>query len=219
MSQIEDGLKVKKLDGKQVILPGDRLHEPITNLLVLLAGLSFATSVLVDSTTHKLPNPIGRVQTRWPDYGFLLPMGNVLQNMLSNKIAPLIEIGIMADPVHLAEPMPKVKIEASFVPLTPYLMGPVFLAFFEPNIEWLNREPAHRHPTLDFGRVIRNAVAHHGKILFKNQKAESVSWRDLTYGPGDNGRRVIGTDLHMGEIIALMFDCDDVLTALGAPIG
>jgi len=60
----------------------------------------------------------------------------------------------------------------------------------------------------NFGRIVRNAFVHGGKIDFKNKRAKPVSWRNLSYSPADNGRQIIFQDLTAVEIIILMEDMD-----------
>lgn len=91
--------------------------------------------------------------------------------------------------------------------------------FFERYNEWLtaNLGDAQNWPsTLNFSRVVRNACAH-GSITFRNPGTAKVVWRDLSYRPEDNGRTVMGLDIRLGEIIALMFEAADELDAIGAP--
>jgi hypothetical protein len=61
---------------------------------------------------------------------------------------------------------------------------------------------------LNFGRVIRNGFTHGGRIAFDNPRAAPVSWRGLTYGPGDNGRPILYADLMPADIILLMEEMD-----------
>lgn len=64
-------------------------------------------------------------------------------------------------------------------------------------------------PVWNFGRIIRNALVHHGgRINFDNPRAQPVSWRSLTLGPTDNGRQVMFVDIASVEIILLMEDMD-----------
>ncbi len=92
--------------------------------------------------------------------------------------------------------------------------------FFERYNDWLNvnkGEAKNWPPTLNFARVVRNGVAH-GKINIRNPEASPVTWRGLTYSYADNGKQIIGTDLKLGEMIVLMFDANDALDAINAPI-
>ena len=60
----------------------------------------------------------------------------------------------------------------------------------------------------NFGRVVRNAFAHGGKITFKNPKASNVSWKNITYSPSDNGRQIMYKDIGHVEVIYLMDEMD-----------
>jgi hypothetical protein len=63
-------------------------------------------------------------------------------------------------------------------------------------------------PVWNFGRVIRNAFAHGGRIDFQNPKAPPVNWRTLSYSPADNGRTILFGDVTPVEVIYLMSDMD-----------
>jgi len=63
----------------------------------------------------------------------------------------------------------------------------------------------------NFGRVLRNAAGHGGRIHFRNTNAPSVAWRTLTYSPADNGRQVWLQDLAVVDTILLMADLDSAV--------
>ncbi len=69
-------------------------------------------------------------------------------------------------------------------------------------------------PRWGFGRVVRNALAHGGEIEIRDAKFAPVSWQGLTYGPAQNGLRVIGVDLHAPDLLLLMIDMDIELGAV-----
>jgi hypothetical protein len=101
-----------------------------------------------------------------------------------------------------------------------HIIAPIFLMFFERYNVWLRDhlgEPNNWPATLNFARVVRNAIAH-GKIEIRNSNAPPVTWRGLTYSYADNGKQIFGTDIKLGEIIALIFDASDALDEIDAPI-
>lgn len=63
----------------------------------------------------------------------------------------------------------------------------------------------------NFGRIVRNALSHGGRINFENPNASPVYWNLLTYMPKDNGRQIIHTDLWPGDMIYLMRDMNSYL--------
>lgn len=215
-----DSLKVELTD-KRIIKRGERLYEPVYNFLIILAALGYSTSLFVDGQTHKSKNPILKAQTRWPDYGLAIPLGGVIQSALMAAPPPEIHIGIMSNPVLLAAPLPNAKWQTPGLHATlNSATGPVFLSFFERYNDWMDityGDVVNWPPTLNFARVVRNSAAH-GAIKFRNPGTPAAFWKDLSYSHADNGKRVIGEDMKFGEVFALMFDCDDELNKLGAPI-
>lgn len=63
----------------------------------------------------------------------------------------------------------------------------------------------------DFGRVVRNAMSHGGKITIANVKAAPVQWRGLHYASTDNGLQILHTDLWPGDLFNLILDMDAAL--------
>ena len=102
------------------------------------------------------------------------------------------------------------------------IIAPIFLMFFEPYNDWLDDTYGRGSaptwpPVLNFARVLRNSIAHNG-IHFRNPEAPPVSWRTLSYGPANEGKKIIGRDMSLGDVLGLMFEADEALRALNAPI-
>jgi hypothetical protein len=98
----------------------------------------------------------------------------------------------------------------------------IFSVFAERVCDWVR----HNHdgdtknwpPNINFGRVVRNAIVHGGKINFTNPNADPVSWRGLTFSPADNGIVAVNAGLLSGgDLIVLMLEMELELNALGAP--
>lgn len=64
-------------------------------------------------------------------------------------------------------------------------------------------------PAWQFGRVVRNAMSHNGRIRIDSASAPSVSWKSLTYGRPDNGRAILHTDLWPGDLFDLLIEMDE----------
>ena len=88
-------------------------------------------------------------------------------------------------------------------------------AFFEQCREDLERkfgtEVSGWPAVWNFGRVVRNAMSHGGKVHFTNSGASPVSWKGLTYSPADNGRQILHSDLWPGDIFDLIIEMDSHL--------
>jgi hypothetical protein len=98
----------------------------------------------------------------------------------------------------------------------------IFSVFAEGVCDWVKRnhdgDTKNWSPNINFGRVVRNAIVHRGKINFTNPNADPVSWRGLTFSPADNGTVVINAGLLSGgDLILLMLEMERELNASGAP--
>lgn len=98
----------------------------------------------------------------------------------------------------------------------------IFVNFYEKHADEIRsrwgRDTKAWPDVVDFCRIVRNAVAHSGKIEFQNINYPAVRWQSLSYSPADNGRQVIGTDLLFPDIIFLMIDLSNALDRGGVPL-
>lgn len=105
-------------------------------------------------------------------------------------------------------------------PIMVRLIADAFLSYYERYVNAVKRKwgKAANWPMVwQFARVVRNTIAHNGKIYFKKEKAPSVDWRTLTYSPNDNDqkRHLLYDEITGVELILLMEDMDSVLRAEG----
>lgn len=63
----------------------------------------------------------------------------------------------------------------------------------------------------NFARVVRNAMAHGGRISILNEDEKPVTWKGLTYSYADNGRDILRTDLWPGDLFDLIQEMDAAL--------
>jgi hypothetical protein len=59
-----------------------------------------------------------------------------------------------------------------------------------------------------FGRVVRNAMAHGGRIRIDSKNATPVNWRSLSYSYKDNDRLVLHGDIWPGDLVYLLREMD-----------
>lgn len=64
----------------------------------------------------------------------------------------------------------------------------------------------------NFARVVRNAMAHGGRIHFTSPNAKTVAWRGLSYGPSENDRHILHVDLWPGDLFDLLIEMDAELS-------
>lgn len=66
-----------------------------------------------------------------------------------------------------------------------------------------------------FAWVVRNALAHGGKISWQDQHISSVTWKTKSYDRlHDNGRDIIFNDIGEGDLIVLIDELDQALTSV-----
>jgi hypothetical protein len=205
--------------GMHHISQGERLYEPINDLLIILAALTHAASLMLGGTTHRTPKPTARIGTRQFDYDFVIPLRGPLEHALHDTKPGFIDIGMTKD----RSPIPNVQAETKGLDrVGANITAPIFLTYFEPYNQWLDtyfgRDTLRTWPaSLKFGRIVRNSIAHHG-IDIRDPAAPSAGWRNLSYSYANQGARIIGTDMRLGDILGLMFEIDDDLDLLGAPV-
>jgi hypothetical protein len=99
---------------------------------------------------------------------------------------------------------------------------PVFVEFYEDHLPWLKANVSPKDtqwPSVwQFGRVVRNAVSHGGCCKIDDPKFVSVQWRGLIYGPAQNKRPILDTDLTFADMLILMFEMSDAMDDLGCPV-
>jgi hypothetical protein len=174
---------------------------------------------MIDGKTHKTTGPAARIGTSQYPHAFVFSLRGALENALLDKKPDFIEIGMTPNTDKILE---DAKLQtAGLHQCIHYFAAPVFIGFFERYNEWLKENygtnGVNWHPTLNFCRIIRNAAAH-GRVRIDNVKTAPVTWRGLSIGPADDGKSIIGSDLRLGDMIGLMFEADDELTAIGAPV-
>lgn len=69
----------------------------------------------------------------------------------------------------------------------------------------------HWPPVWNFARVIRNAMAHGGKISILHPNDPPGRWKGVHYTISDNGRDILANDLWPGDLFDLIIEMDTFL--------
>jgi hypothetical protein len=187
---------------------GDRFHEHIFDVLVFCSLLCKAAN----STEHSAvpPGSFAKVECE------LLPFEILFEAHQPADCAMIDQVpGRLSLPVRL-----KLKEHHPFrtegtASITLRMFAAIFALAYEGPLNWqreVDSNPAKWPPVLAFCRVVRNAIAHDGRVRIANAKAPPVSWRGLTYGYGDNGKALLGPGVGTGDLLILLFDLDEELT-------
>jgi hypothetical protein len=147
----------------------------------------------------------------------IVPLSGAIQFAVEDSLPDFIAIGMK----QWFGPSPQSKIQTSATEaVMMHLIAPIFIMFFERYNEWMtvNHGDAAGWPqALNFARLVRNAIAH-GSITIRNPRAAPVEWRGFSYTAADNGRKIVGQDLRIADVLYLMFEASDQLDALKAPV-
>lgn len=193
----------------EIIQSRDRCFDDVANYLITLVSLTTAAELYVtDKASRYAPNH--RVQ---------LDAKQACKRLSFYPCNLLNEVFALRWPSRLAFDEEIVTIPASAVLQLGALERPLysleqsmFVNYFErerPNIEAKFGKNTTAWPEeWNFARVVRNSIAHKNAVYFLNTSASPVSWRELTYSPADNGRRVLNGDLWAADLVYLMMDLD-----------
>lgn len=136
----------------------------------------------------------------------------ILSTLLANQWPTRIEIHEI--PINQAPPCHPITL-TGMQGVHGSMISSAFVQYFESNrsaVESKYSTNVQAWPAAwNFGRVVRNALAHKGIISIQNPNAAPISWRTLTYGPAENGRQLLYQDLTAVELILLMEDMDSLL--------
>jgi hypothetical protein len=208
------------LEGKIVTEKGKhRLHERLNTLLIVTSSIGIAAEAIKGAPVTLKPGEYVTVECAQTDKEIRLPFVGPVEAAIAGRIPDAIELDFLSKS---ASPQHVVK-TGGFAIVLASIVAPFLTDFYERHLDWLRKtcgDDPYKWPEVwNFARVVRNSVAHGGTIHFTNQNAAAVKWRDLRYGPSDNGRTVLFNDMSVGDFITLMFEMNDELDKLGAPIG
>ena len=98
----------------------------------------------------------------------------------------------------------------------------VFVNFYEAHrllIEQeYNSDPAGWPSIVNFARVIRNSCSHSGRLHFSSPSSANASWHDLTYGPGQNGLKIVAGEFSLADFVILMIEIKQQFDTDGLPV-
>jgi hypothetical protein len=195
---------------------GERLFQPLNDFIIIAAALIYACRSTTDEPVPIREGMNLELHSHNIGVSIVVPLSNAIQFALGKDLPDFIAIGMKQKPDPI--PLSKVQTPATDAVML-HLIAPIFLMFFERYNEWLtaNQGDAANWPeALNFARLVRNSIAH-GKINIRNPRALPVKWRGFSYSAADNGRKIIGPDLRVADILYLMFEADEELDRLNAP--
>jgi hypothetical protein len=206
--------------GNLEILPGERLYEPIRQLLTLNAcvGIAFITVA-----TQRVPN---LNDSFYPSKNFgvtvVVPSRGPMELAIADEKPDQIVLTFLPTVARPQEYPFENGQSRSLFPVLTMLSALVFSNYFEAHKGWIHatfsKEVSKWPDILNFARAIRNFASHSGKVYFEKSTNLPVRWRTLGYSFADNGREVIGPEIQFPDLVLLMIDVAKELDGHGAPI-
>jgi hypothetical protein len=197
--------------------PDHRLYERFNDLTLFLGSLAHATAPVVGGGIPQNPTNVIALEARQFDFDTFLYFDGRLEAAI-NRTAPE-NIRILFR-VRRSAPTYNGSVDG-FRGLIEKIISIVFANLHEEYADWIEEafgSDAYDWPQLfNFFRVVRNAIAHRGRIYFKNQNALPVKWQNLSYAPGDTGR-LLSDDLSFADLMFLMLEIGLELDNRNAPI-
>ncbi len=194
-----------------------RLFEPLLTFVTLYECVGVALAYVATGGAKLDPGGAGLAASSQFDLQVKHPHGALIRHALYGP--PVVSFPINIEPKGL----PNLPHETSaFQEIVTSVIAPVFVNYYESRAEWLVANVStdvYQWPAVwNFARVVRNAATHGYNVNWRNTKAPAVKWHHLSYSAADDGRRLIGGDLILGDLLILMFEMDSELDRLGCPI-
>jgi hypothetical protein len=197
-----------------------RLAEHIRSICLTVEALALImTDTKLDTPleARKTMQLIGRVCP-----SIMLPYPNFLSAALLDTQEPEPELALTQ------RPFPNPEIDGGTLsPINRFKMmldQPIsmqFLLYYESNVQPIKAAAKNTirwyQPTWGFGRVVRNAIVHRGQISIDDKNFAPVTWHGITYGPDQNGEKLLGSKLDPPDLIGLMIEMDIALDLIEQP--
>ena len=203
---------------RHLVRPGDRMHAPYSQFVLVADALGLAAILVLKAEVPSLGDYITMECKQFP-VTVKLPAFGPTKTVWDGRKMLNVEVCVEA-----FEPsLPGLATTSSgYREVIRNFISPVFVTFFERHVDWLEDTYGSDRKTwpmlLQFTCCIRNFIVHNdGKVDFKNPNAPAVSWHTLTYGPADQDRQVIGSEVTAADLLVLMFEVSDELDRLGCP--
>jgi hypothetical protein len=189
-----------------------RFFDELVSFLAAFGSLATALRFYAGETPAALGprQGIGFQGTHVSNLSLTYVPGAVLSEIAQNRLPTTIQ---MVEQPRTAIPPEDPSSLTSVGELSISLIGSALIRYYESVIPIVRKkfgtDSTNWPGVWNFGRVIRNALAHHGgRVNFDNPRAQPVSWKSLTFSPADNGRQIMFVDIATVEIILLMEDMD-----------
>lgn len=202
------------LAGEIVVARGKhRLIDPLNHLLVLIQSIGVAASYYSNGQVSIHHGDYIAIECNQFPLDVHLPLNGPVQAALKGQKPDQIQIKFEPTPVKSKDYTTESN---GFREILPYAISPIFISFYENARPFLaskfGTNQAKWSPIWAFAHAIRNACAHGDHLLITHHR--SVFWYHLTYDESQNGKRIVGGDLNLADMLVLLFELSDDLDRL-----
>lgn len=207
------------IPGKHRFENTHRLHGHINTLCVTLSAVAISAHYLWFGEAKFPPGKGGDLYCRRIPAVLRYPISGALEMALADRIPLSIDLEFIAlTEEHLLKPSPDVparETKDGLAGIYIFVLSPIFVQFYEDHADCLYQKFKHpdNWPEIwRFGRIVRNSIAHGGKVDIR-QKEAPASWRGLSFSAIDNGRQITSRtgDLATGDLFTLMLEMSEEL--------
>lgn len=189
------------------------LCEILHDICICMESIGGYGTMLVDGSAQFNPGDVATVESRRGHFQVRLPIYGPVKAALEGTGPDAIQIQTEQknESKRYAAYTSRLKhpVESVFVSnfLRYYIIGEVKLnKIHESDWKWGNN--------WRFAWAIRNALAHNGRIDFRNPKKNAVEWDGLRYDASNNKHPVFEQDIGPADLILLMIDMDNELRSI-----
>jgi hypothetical protein len=187
----------------------DKCFDDVANYLITFISLTLTIEMYRAERDHRYaPNHQAAIDAKQVGKRLVFYPHTLLDEMCAGRWPTRVVVEEKPVQIPASQTLPLGPLER---PLFAFAQS-MLINYFErecPQIEAKHGKDITRWPAdWNFGRIVRNSVAHNNEVFFTNPHAAPVTWRGLTYAPADNGRKVLHVDLWHADLIYLMRDLD-----------
>lgn len=218
LSTMSYALREQQIDGAH------RLFQPMLDLQTLTSALHIGFEIMLTDghcmANWKPGDWQQEISTQFPDRAVRLSARKPMFLLAKGIETTALQISLIpARSLATSIQLPKV-VATPFSSAMWRIAVVTYIAFYErwlPEIEASGGDLTKWPAIFAFAKRVRDFLAHNdGIVKFKGQFPAPVKWHNLTYEKSDEGRN-IRDDLAPADILALMFEMDDEMTARGFP--
>lgn len=194
-----------------IINRGDRHYQEIDSLVIIFAALAVSMDYKTNGQSKYNPGDYIVIEGLSSAQMIQLPIYGPIETVIANKKPDVIEITIEDfSPLEGTDGTVTSSLKDTFN----YICSPFFLAFYEKNYSIAQSKYGSNYSNWPaswrMGWVVRNALAHNGKIHFRDMTTQPINWKNASVSPADQGV-ALESILNFTDILILLFDMENDL--------